>query len=222
MITGFNTDVDHQGRVFHVQTEDKGLSNPVVESLIYCGGEIIAQRRHPYVELTENGELSEEALLLRMEAQHKAMIREIHNGQYDDEAPLPFGHNIITNRSLDEVILDFLHQTTPRKPIKLELVEYQLLEEGASPTLRLQVLEQGSEDPVAGAAIAVRLLSTEGEPRELLTSTTDESGRIEATIEIPEMPGADSAILCYATTGDQSAEFRQLVVKRRNRSSKAS
>ena len=55
MITGFNTDVDHQGRVFHVQTEDKGLQNPVVESLIYCGGEIIASRSESYAELTENG-----------------------------------------------------------------------------------------------------------------------------------------------------------------------
>jgi hypothetical protein len=222
MITGFNTDVDHQGRVFHVQTEDKGLSNPVVESLIYCGGEIIASRQDPYIELTENGGFSEEAILRRMEAQHKTMIREIHNGQYDDEAPLPFGHNIITNRSLDDVILDFLYEAMPGEPIKLEPVEYQLLEEGANPTLRLQVLEQKSGEPVCGAKIVIRLLSTAGEPRELFSSTSDEQGLIEATLDIPDMPGADSAILCNATLGKHSAEFRQLVVKKRNRPSKAS
>jgi hypothetical protein len=222
MITGFNTDVDHQGRLFHVQTEDKGLQNPVVESLIYCGGEIIASRSDSYVELTENGGYAEEDLQRRMEAQHRAMIRDIHNGQYDDEAPLPFGHNIITNRSLDEVILEFLHEAMPREPIKLELLDYQLMEEGTSPTLRLQVLEQTSDDPVGAASVIVRLVSTEGEPRELFSACTGGDGCIEATFEIPALPGADSAILCCASAGGQSAEFRQLVVKQKNRSSKAS
>ena len=42
MITGFNTDVKHKNRVFHIQTEDKGEDNPYVESLVYVGGEILA------------------------------------------------------------------------------------------------------------------------------------------------------------------------------------
>ena len=44
MITGFNTDVEYDGRTFHVQTEDRGQRNPVVESLVYSGGEIVATR----------------------------------------------------------------------------------------------------------------------------------------------------------------------------------
>ena len=72
MITGFNTDIDHEGRVFHVQTEDKGLDNPVVESLIYCGGEIIAKKDGPYADLLEREEYSEEEVLRRMESQHQA------------------------------------------------------------------------------------------------------------------------------------------------------
>ena len=69
MITGFNTDVDYQDRVFHVQTEDKGLDNPVVESLVYCGGEIIESRRNSYSDLSEGGTYSEDEILMRMEAQ---------------------------------------------------------------------------------------------------------------------------------------------------------
>ena len=38
MITGYNTDVRHGNRIFHVQTEDKGLGNPKIETLIYVGG----------------------------------------------------------------------------------------------------------------------------------------------------------------------------------------
>jgi hypothetical protein len=40
MITGFNTDVKYRGVVYHVQTEDKGTTNPLIETLIYKGGEI--------------------------------------------------------------------------------------------------------------------------------------------------------------------------------------
>ena len=39
MITGFNSDVKYRGLVYHVQTEDKGKVNPLIETLIYRGGE---------------------------------------------------------------------------------------------------------------------------------------------------------------------------------------
>ena len=48
MITGFNTDVEYNGRIYHVQTEDRGSSNPVIESLVYAGGEVLASVRTPY------------------------------------------------------------------------------------------------------------------------------------------------------------------------------
>jgi len=44
MITGFNQDVTFKNKVYHVQTEDRGKSNPVIESLIYVGGEILASK----------------------------------------------------------------------------------------------------------------------------------------------------------------------------------
>ncbi len=51
MITGYNTDVRHGNRVFHIQTEDKGLSNPKIETLIYVGGEILDSYRSSYEDL---------------------------------------------------------------------------------------------------------------------------------------------------------------------------
>ena len=40
MITGFNTDIRHNDKVYHIQTEDKGLQNPYIESLVYVGGAV--------------------------------------------------------------------------------------------------------------------------------------------------------------------------------------
>jgi len=214
MITGFNTDVDHQGQVFHVQTEDKGVGNPVIESLIYCGGEILDSRQSSYADLAGEGQVSEEEILGRMEAQHKGLIREIFNGRYDTEAPKPFGHNIITDRSLDEVVMEFLSKNARQDPIRLVLIDEQILREGTRPTLRLQVQDEASEDAVAGASVFVRLISTEGEPRELFSGETDSDGYVEAAFEIPLLSGtADAALLVRASAAGQRAEARQLVAK---------
>ena len=76
MITGFNTDIENEGKVFHVQTEDKGVANPIIETLVYTGGQIVCARKTSYAELASAGELDEEVIHARMEAQHRDLIRE--------------------------------------------------------------------------------------------------------------------------------------------------
>ncbi len=51
VITGFNTDIEHDGVIYHVQTEDKGLDSPIILSLVYAGGTILASKRSPYEDL---------------------------------------------------------------------------------------------------------------------------------------------------------------------------
>ena len=55
MLTGFNTDVEHDGVIYHVQTEDKGLDSPLILSLVYAGGAILASKRSPYEDLIAEG-----------------------------------------------------------------------------------------------------------------------------------------------------------------------
>jgi hypothetical protein len=45
MVPGFNTDFKYRGETYHVQTEDNGLANPVVVTLLYHKGAILASRR---------------------------------------------------------------------------------------------------------------------------------------------------------------------------------
>ena len=66
MITGFNTDIEYNGQVYHVQTEDKGVDNPVIESLIYIGGEILGSRKLPYSKILTDG-YDEKAIVKLME-----------------------------------------------------------------------------------------------------------------------------------------------------------
>ena len=83
MITGFNTDIKHGDRVFHVQTEDRGASNPIVESLVYVGGQILLSKRSPYADLVADGKADEAAVRQLMDLQHRRIIEAIRRGRFD-------------------------------------------------------------------------------------------------------------------------------------------
>ena len=214
MLTGFNTDVEYDDRIFHVQTEDKGLKNPMVESLVYTGGEIVGSRRGTYSDLVEAGGFSEAEVQRRMEGQHQAVIREVLSGRFDPEGPKPFGYNIITNRSLDEVVTDYLSTSIGDERIRLEIEDGQPLEEGTTPTIKLRVLGDESERPIAGARVTVKLITSRERPAELFSGSTGSDGRLAATVEIPDLSGANAAVLCQAEGVGNNAEIKQLIRNR--------
>ena len=83
MITGFNTDIEHDGVVYHVQTEDKGLDTPLILSLVYAGGAILASKRSRYEDLIASG-FTDEALSERLSRQHRLICAAIHAGRIED------------------------------------------------------------------------------------------------------------------------------------------
>ena len=83
MITGFNTDIEYDGVVYHVQTEDKGLETPLILSLVYSGGAILASKRARYEDLIASG-FSDEVLSERLMRQHKLICAAIHAGRLED------------------------------------------------------------------------------------------------------------------------------------------
>ena len=83
MITGYNTDIEFEGVTYHVQTEDKGLAKPVILSLVYNRGTILASKRLPYDDLLE-GDFDEELLAARLHRQHKLICAAIQAGRIED------------------------------------------------------------------------------------------------------------------------------------------
>ena len=83
MITGFNTDVPHDGHVYHVQTEDGGSGNPFLESLIYVGGTIVAKKLTPYTEQLDEG-ADQDAIASLLRRQHQIIIAAIKAGRIED------------------------------------------------------------------------------------------------------------------------------------------
>jgi hypothetical protein len=84
VITGFNTDIEHDGVVYHVQTEDKGLESPLILSLVYVGGAILAAKRSRYEDLIESGSFTEDVLTKRLKRQHQLICAAINAGRIED------------------------------------------------------------------------------------------------------------------------------------------
>jgi len=126
MLTGFNTDFKYKGVVYHVQTEDNGKNNPVIVTLLYKGGAILASKKTSYADILKFEGLDRVVKEL-MENQHKQIIRDLVSGKFgkpeevvdtpvEEEEVIEaeivesgeFGSDVISDKSLDEVILDYL------------------------------------------------------------------------------------------------------------------
>jgi hypothetical protein len=88
MVPGFNTDFKYRGETYHVQTEDNGVANPVVVTLLYHKGAILASRRTPYQDLAGKPGF-EQALMVLMKNQHKDLMRALLAGTYDKNGTAP-------------------------------------------------------------------------------------------------------------------------------------
>jgi len=88
VLPGFNTDFKHKGQVFHAQTEDNGVNNPVVVTLLYRKGAILASKKSSYADLLEK-ENYQHQLMDLMKNQHRSIMREVLAGKYEDTPGAP-------------------------------------------------------------------------------------------------------------------------------------
>ncbi len=84
-VVGFNHNVKYGPRVYHVQTEDSGLPHGHYITHLFVGGNIVASLKSSYADHAAHPDL---ARLVRglMEAQHKAMLKRLVAGEFDELA----------------------------------------------------------------------------------------------------------------------------------------
>jgi hypothetical protein len=82
MVVGFNHNFSYKGQVYHVQTEDSGVRNPHIITLLYRGGTILSSKKTSYADIikVDNLETVVEEL---MKSQHREMLRLLKNGDLD-------------------------------------------------------------------------------------------------------------------------------------------
>ncbi len=85
MVLGFNHNLMYKGEVFHVQTEDSGVANPHIITLLYRGGVIISSKKTSYSDILKMDNLDVVVEEL-MKEQHKDMMRRLKAGEFDEKA----------------------------------------------------------------------------------------------------------------------------------------
>ena len=89
-VLGYNHNVRYAGRLWHVQTEDSGVNNPHIFTHLFHEGTILATKRVDY------DPSSEVAVVQKlMQAQHKAMLRDLKQGAFDDKIARFFGAPVV-------------------------------------------------------------------------------------------------------------------------------
>ncbi|MET0592287.1 MAG: hypothetical protein ABW133_06285 [Polyangiaceae bacterium] len=91
-LLGFNNNVKHRGRLFHIQTEDSGVRHPhVITHLFMDGGRILKTIKTSYAEHVGSDKMQTIVRDL-MKEQHKMMFIALRDGQFDhalDSVPPP-------------------------------------------------------------------------------------------------------------------------------------
>lgn len=225
MITGFNTDIKHNDKVYHIQTEDKGLANPYIESLIYVGGEILASKKTSYAEQAKTG-VDEKWIGSLMEQQHRTMIAAIKRGRFDGPAaeqtktttgklPAVTLAKPADDKTLDQVILDYLASEAESEHLELSLLSEGDFIAGAPVEVRIAAKKSLSQSPIAAAAVEVKLISTVEPPQVIFKGKTAGDGTCVIRCNIPAIADGTAAVIISVQSAIGNDEIKQLVKKKK-------
>ena len=237
MITGFNTDIKHNEKVYHVQTEDKGVGNPYIESLVYVGGEILASKKTSYAEQLKTG-VDEKWIGGLMEQQHRTMIAAIKRGRFDapadvtKTAPRPGATlagdaaaaidtgavapiAINEEKTLDQVIIDYLASEAESEHLELSLIDQIDFFSGTPIEMRIAARKSLSQSPIPAAAIEVKVISTVEPPRVIFRGKTAADGTATVRCTIPAFREGTAAVIISAQSPIGNDEVKQLVKRKK-------
>ncbi len=187
MIPGFNNDVLYKGHKFHVQTEDKGPKNPVVETLLFFRGMIVSSKKTPYDGLLEDENLAEKVRLLMIQ-QHQKMIADLKSGEFDEIINKELGGKEIIPSSpssqkedLSEKFLEAI-----KKAKKMFIVVEEIKNEGNSILIKARINSREPKD-LSGNSIDVFLKFPDGKKLFLARGPVNSSGETEISFSEPKV-----------------------------------
>jgi hypothetical protein len=233
VITGYNTDVEHGGVTYHVQTEDKGLNTPIILSLVYSGGAILASKRAPYDDLIAAG-FDQNALIERLQRQHKLICAAINAGRIADLKKMSDRGAVVEESPLANVADGAEGEVDPEgasptvalpsagerfstsddseEPLSVVILDETPMRAGESITLRLEVSKyaDGEIQPAAKANITVKILGSSFQPSSTY-STTNSYGHSSISVTLPKFKTGRGALLIRAESDGDVAELRRII-----------
>jgi hypothetical protein len=190
MLFGHNTNVKVGEITYHVQTEDRGVTNALIDTTVYFHGRVLHRRTNNYFDLLPLNAKSEQSLKQRLDDQHASVVDELRTGAL--HLPLPQETKSPT--------------AAVPKVLTLVLINSKTWLAGKRATLDVSVQNRESGEAVNHARIVARIDGA-ADSKELKTETGID-GRAQLEFEMPRVSGADPALVIEAMHGDAKGHLR--------------
>jgi hypothetical protein len=188
MSSGFNTDVHVDDHVFHVQTEDRGPSHPVIDTVVYQYGRILHRRSSNYEHFLGSTEFTPEGLRERVEEQHRQVMDDLREG------------------ALAEQIAAALELATRAGGIQVQLLNPTSWLEGGNVKLDVEIVRRADRQPLAGAQVEAAIEGAAEASRH--AGTSDDQGRVRIGFPLPPLGKGDLALVINARADGGKDEIR--------------
>jgi len=190
MLFGHNTNVKVGEITYHVQTEDRGATNALIDTTVYFHGRVLHRRTNNYFDLLPLNAKSEQALKQRLDEQHRVVVEELRTGGL--HLPLPQETKSPT--------------AAVPKVLTLVLINSKTWLAGKRATLDVSVQNRESGEAVNHARIVARIDGA-ADSNEFKTETGID-GRAQLEFEMPRVSGAEPALVIDAFDGDAKGHLR--------------
>jgi hypothetical protein len=204
MLFGHNTDVKAGETVYHVQTEDRGTANALIDTTVYCRGRVLHRRTNNYIDLLPLDPGREGVLRKRIDDQHRAVTEEIRSGALHlVPPPMPVQENLSAKKTADSTVRS---NASPAPALALELINAKTWLAGKRASLHVAVLKKQNREAVAGALVTARI---DGAANVTEFSTeTGADGQARLEFEMPRLAGAEPALVIEATQADSKGQLK--------------
>jgi len=205
MVFGHNSNVKVGETTYHVQTEDRGVTNALIDTTVHSQGRVLHRRTNNYLDLLPLDPDRQEALKLRVDEQHRNVMEEIRSGTL--QLPVP----VVPKRVGPVVVAPAV--TVEIAPLVLTLTNAKNWLVGKRATLLVSVRRAAGE-LVPGARVTARMEGA-AEAQEF-TADTNETGEVRLEFELPRLAGAEAALVIEAAENNAKGNLRfQLKAKPR-------
>jgi hypothetical protein len=179
MIFGFNTDVKHEGTIFHVQSEARE-GEPLLQTQVFVRGRCVGKRATSYAEKASDANFSDPQKEQILRDQHRLVLDSIRDGRL---------HDVLDRRDPPEDLANI-------KELEVQCLNSTAIHSESGLVLQLRVTEGGSG--VKGARLTMRFARPNAAPF-YTQVVSDSAGAAEMKIEADESWLPDSSILVQAS-----------------------
>ncbi len=196
MLFGHNSNVKAGDTTYHVQTEDRGATNALIDTTVYFRGRVLHRRTNNYFDLLPLNADSEQALKQRLDEQHRAVVEELRTGAL---------HLALPQDEKDSALAAAPDYASAHKVLLLELINAKTWLSGKRASLQIAVRNQTNQ-AVEGARVTARVDGA-AEISEY-SSETGPFGHAQFEFDMPRLAGADAALLIEALHGNARGHLR--------------